>query len=274
MWGVILMTAEFRVLGNVEALVDGTAVDLGHARQRCVLAVLLVEANDIVRTEELICRAWGARLPLRVRETLYSYLSRLRRALGAADDLSLTRRSGGYVLTVDPELVDLHRFRRLVSAAQATSQDEQATVLFERALRLWRGETFLGLDTPWLNGVRNCLRQERFAAELDSADRLLRRGEHARLMTELTPRVAAHPLDERLAGQLMLALYRSGRQADALQRYQLTRVRLAEEFGADPSLPLQELHRQILTNDPALVAPTASPDVTVDVPAHRNVARR
>ncbi len=266
------MVAELRVLGDAEAIVDGTPVDLGHARQRCVFAVLSIEANNVVSTDELIGRAWGARLPSRVRPTLYSYLSRLRRALVAADDVRLTRRAGGYILLVDPDQVDLHLFRRLVGEAQAADRDEQATALFDRALRLWRGPAFHGLDTPWLRGVRTCLCQEHLVAELDSADRLLRLGEDARLVTELTPRLIAHPLNERLVGQLMLALYRSGRQADALQRYQLTRLWLADEFGADPSRPLQELHRRILTNDPALLNAAAPAGATIDLPAARNTA--
>lgn len=268
------MAAEFRLLGDVQATVNGEPVDLGHARQRCVLAVLLIEVNQVVSTDELIFRSWGGRLPARARSTLYSYLSRLRRALSAAADVHLTRRSGGYILLADPDRVDLHRFRRLAGEARAASGDEQAAALFDAALRLWHGPAFRGLDTPWLRGVRTCLSQERLAAGLDSADRLLRLREHAALVTELMARLAEHPLNERLVGQLMLALYRSGRQAEALQRYQATRLRLAEDFGADPSTALRELHRRILTNDPALLHPAVLFDVTAGVPDDEHTARR
>lgn len=250
------MVAEFRVLGAVEMSVDGKSVELGHGRQLCVLAGLLVEADDPVSTDELIWRAWGSRLPRRARDTLYCYLSRLRRALAATDDVDLVRRSGGYVLTFNEAGVDLYRFRRLISEGRAADHDDSAVALFEEAFKLWRGEPFRGLNAPWLNTVRDNLRQELFAAELDNADRRLRRGEDSSLVPELSARAVARPLDERLAGQLMLALYRCGRQADALRHYQVTRLRLAEELGADPSPPLRELHRQILTADAALTVPT------------------
>jgi DNA-binding SARP family transcriptional activator/tetratricopeptide (TPR) repeat protein len=248
------VVTEFGLLGEVEVRVDGRAVDLGHARQRCVLAVLLVEANHTVSADQLLDRVWGDRPPERAHGTLRTYLSRLRQALAPAGPV-ITRRPGGYALTVDEAGIDHHRFRRLVARAAAADRDDDALALLDEALALWRGDAFATLDTVWLGGVRSALDQERLAAELDRADIGLRLGHHARLLPELSSRVADHPLDERLAGQLMLALYRCGRQADALDHYERLRRQLAETLGADPGPDLRELHRRLLTADPAVTGP-------------------
>ncbi|MFI5820410.1 BTAD domain-containing putative transcriptional regulator [Streptomyces rishiriensis] len=254
------MGVEFAVFGSVEARVDGRIVDLGHARQRCVLAVLLVDANQVVSVDQLVDRVWADRLPQRARNTLYGYVSRLRQALAVAQGVDIVRRSGGYVLDVEATAVDLHRFHELVARARAAArnvQDEQAAALFGQALGLWRGPAFAGLDTPWINALRDAVDRERVAAELDHTDVRLRRGHHSGLLGELSARIERHPLDERLAGQFILALYRSGRPADALGQYRRIRLLLAEELGCDPSAPLQLLHQQILTTDPALNVPPA-----------------
>jgi DNA-binding SARP family transcriptional activator len=251
---------EFLLLGDVEARLDGSRVEIGHGRQRCVLAALLIDANQPVPVDRLLDRVWGDRPPDSARGTLYSYLSRLRRILSVVEDLVIRRQPGGYVVTVDPMAVDLHRFHLLTGQARSAG-DDRAAALLEQALGLWRGEAFATLDTPWLNGVRSALNRQRRAAELDRNDLALRRGEHARLLGELAERAAADPLDERLAGQFMLALYRCGRQADALDLFQRVRVSLAEELGAGPGQPLCRLHRHIMTADPAV----AAPGVTVSV---------
>ena len=186
--GVVETVVDFRVLGDVEARVNGQLVDLGHARQRCVLVTLLVEANHAVSADQLVDRLWGERLPPRARDTLYSYLSRLRHALAAVDDVSLLRQSGGYVLTVDPMAVDLHRFRDLVTRARAAQSEDQALSLFEQALGLWQREAFAGLGTVWLDGLRETLERERLAVELDCNDLQLRRGRHAWLLAGLSTR--------------------------------------------------------------------------------------
>ncbi|MBW4722176.1 AfsR/SARP family transcriptional regulator [Saccharothrix obliqua] len=250
------MAVEFRVLGPVEAEVDGRPVDLGHARQRWVLAVLLVAANQWLSADQLLDRAWGDRIPYGGRDSLYGYLSRLRRALRATGEADIVRRSGGYELVVDPDAVDVHRFHRLVADAHATD-DEGAAALLGRALELWRGEPCTGLDTPWIDAVRAELERQRLAAELDHNDLRLRLGRHAGLLTGLAALTTTHPLDERLAGQFMLALYRNGRQADALDHYRRLRARLAEDLGTDPGPDLQRLHQRILAADPALADPAA-----------------
>ncbi|GIJ76403.1 DNA-binding transcriptional activator of the SARP family [Micromonospora phaseoli] len=248
------MVAVFRLLGDVEAFVDGNAVDLGHVRQRCVLAVLLVDANKIVHVDQLLDRVWVNGPPQRAHSALYSYLSRLRRCLSGAEDVDIVRRQGGYLLNVDPMAVDLHRFKELVSRARRTTDDEHALRHFDEAIDLWRGEPFARLDTPWFNILRTELHQARLTAERDRTDIALRRGQHSTLLSELSRGVAEQPLDERLAGQLMLALSRSGRQAEALDRYQRIRHRLADELGVDPGTDLQELHLRILHGDREVAA--------------------
>jgi DNA-binding SARP family transcriptional activator/tetratricopeptide (TPR) repeat protein len=244
---------EFRVLGPVEIGVGERVLDAGHARQRAVLAVLLLDAGRVVPAERLIDRVWGEDPPAAVRNTLYGYVARLRSVITAAgeDGVGLSRRQGGYVLAAEPGRVDLFRFRRLVAIA-AAEDDEQAAALLGEALALWRGPALAGLDSPWLAAMRDTLELERHAAALDLTDVRLRQGEHAALVSELAGQVAAAPADERLIGQLMLALYQSGRQADALRRFEKTRRYLAEELGADPGPGLRELHQRILRADPGL----------------------
>lgn len=266
------MRVDFRLLGDVEVRVGERLVDVGHARQRCVLVALLVEANRPVAPDRLLDRVWADRPPQRARNALAGYLSRLRQALGDADGVRIVHRPGGYVLETDPMAVDLHRFHRLVAQARATDAPAESAVLFDRALDLWHGEAFGSLDTPWLDDVRDALDAERQAAALDRNDVALRAGRHAELLPELFAEAAARPLDERLAGQLMLALYRCGRQADALAVYHAVRRRLVDELGADPSRPLRQLHQQILTGDPALTPPrvpgrAAVPGVPRQLPA-------
>ncbi|WP_207311459.1 AfsR/SARP family transcriptional regulator [Lentzea alba] len=239
---------EFGLLGDVEVRVGGRIVDVGHSRQRCVLVALLVEANRLVPVDVLVDRVWGEQVPHRARNAVAGYVSRLRQVL--PDEVSIVGRQGGYVLTVDPMSVDLHRFAGLVEQARVTP--DEAVKLLNDALGLWRGEPFSTLDTPWLATVRSALEARRFAALLDRNDLALEQGRHTELLAELDATAAAFPLDERLAGQLMLALYRCGRQADALLRYEQVRLRLADELGADPGPELRLLHKKILTGDLAL----------------------
>ncbi|WP_069164683.1 AfsR/SARP family transcriptional regulator [Nocardia altamirensis] len=248
---------EFRLLGGVEAFHDGRPIDIGHARQQCVLAVLLIEVDTVVTVDQLVDRVWGVHVSPRARNTLHTYITRLRRCLAVADgEVKIVRRAGTYRLAVAPLAVDLHRFRHLITQAGG-SDDRQAMALYEQALGLWRGEPFSSLDTPWINSVGAALAAERLSAELQHTDVQLRCGKHANLVAGLTTRAAERPLDERLSGQLMLALYRNGRQADALRHYQQIRRQLADELGADPGPALQRLHQQILTADPALTIPGA-----------------
>lgn len=250
-----------RLLGTVEAEGNGRFLSLGSPRQCAVLVALLVEADRTVPVGELVDRVWGTRPPHRARGTLQSYVSRLRRGL-APSGVDITSEAGGYRCRTPPDTVDLHRFRDLVALAR-TQDDQRAVESYAAAFALWRGEPFHELDTPWLNQVRTSITAERRTAELDHTDRRLRLGHHAHLLPDLAARVAAHPLDERLAGQLMLALYRSGRQADALRTYQNTRALLIGDLGLEPGHDLKELHQRILAAHPGLATAATAPAAAV-----------
>ncbi|MBB5953990.1 DNA-binding SARP family transcriptional activator/tetratricopeptide (TPR) repeat protein [Saccharothrix tamanrassetensis] len=246
------MSVEFRLLGEVSARARGQSIDPGPARQRCVLAALAVDVNRVLSVSELMTRVWGVHPPTRARATLSSYISRLRQVL--ADDAPIVRRSGGYVLLADPGSVDLYRFRDLRARAARTADDRMAERLLAEALDLWRGAALTGLDSDWAADERDRLDRERLDAECDHTDVRLRLGYGEQLVTELAARAAGRPRDERVACQYLLALYRAGRAADALEHYRRVYASLAE-LGTDPGPALRELHRKILDADPALTAP-------------------
>ncbi len=247
------MTVEIRLLGDIELRVDGRVADVGHARQQCVLVALLVDSDRPVSLDQLLFRVWGDHPPQRARDALYSYLSRLRHVLG--DTSMIVRQHSGYRVAIDPLAVDLHLFGHLVQRAHACQDGDTTADLLRQALGLWRGDAFSTLDTPWVNSVRDTVQAQRMAALLDCNDLELASGNHVEVVSQLSTCAQAQGLDERLTGQLMLALYRSGRQADALQTYQRIRLRLADELGADPSPALRALHQRMLTSDRALTAP-------------------
>jgi DNA-binding SARP family transcriptional activator len=220
---------EFRLLGPVEMWHDGRIVDIGHAKQRCVLAVLLMDAGQVVPTATLLDRVWGHSPPDAALNVLYGYVARLRKALTPAG-ASLVRRSGGYLLDVAPERVDVQRFRRLLREADASDPDRQLSIL-DDALALWRGTPCMGAAGPWVARNELCLRA----------------GRHTEVINELLELVAAYPSDERLVGQLMLAMSRAGRSSAALEQYRLVRQRLRDEHGRDPGAPLREIHQRILS---------------------------
>jgi DNA-binding SARP family transcriptional activator len=251
-----MMAAEFRVLGDVQMSVDGHSVDVGPAKQRCVLALLVVNANLVTPTEQLIERVWDEQPPHRARNTLAGYVSRLRAMLTGTGGSSIVRRSPGYVLYCDTGRVDLYEFRRLtMQPADAVVDNLANRRRLESALRLWRGEPFADVESAWLNKLREALHREYLAADLDLVDIRMRAGEHSALLPALMTRVAEHPWDERAIGQLMLALYRSGRQADALRLYQDTRTAFVSELGLEPGIDLCRLHQSILLANPALSTP-------------------
>ncbi|NUT45824.1 MAG: transcriptional regulator, SARP family protein [Saccharothrix sp.] len=244
------------VLGGLELWLDDSPQPVGPAKQRSVLAVLATEADRVVPVDSLVDRVWGDRPPDTVGSVLRVYLSRLRRALEPTG-ITIGRRNGGYTLATAADTVDVHRFHRLLDRARAAPEPRQALSLVEEALALWRGEPLSELDTAWARALRERLRGERAAAEADRIDWALACGMHHRVLPELAARAEDEPLDERVAEQVMLALYRAGRQADALTHYQQTRQRLVDDLGAEPGPALQELHQRILAADPAL-APTGT----------------
>ncbi len=261
------MAVEFRLLGDVDASVDGRAVDMGHARQRSVLAVLLVEVGRVVTIDQLIDRVWSDRPPHRARNALSGYLSRLRGRL-AGVDAQIVRGPVGFSLSTDPLSIDLHRFRHLVAGARSAAGPADAAAQYEEALGLWSGEPFPTATTPWFHSLRESLLAERMAAVLDRNDAALRAGRHGDLLAELAVAVRDNPLDERLAGQLMLAQFRSGRQADALETYRRTRTELRDELGTDPGVALRQVHQQILEGggDDDRSAVEAAPSAAVSRP--------
>ena len=247
------MTMEFCLLGGIEVHDGDRLVDVGHARQQCVLAALLFDANRVVPIGQLVERVWGGRrLPASPAGALQTYISLLRRSVATDGKVAIVWEAAGYKIVVDVEDVDLHRFRRLADMGRAVGGDDERAALFEEALGLWRGEPFAGLDTPWMSSMRATLAMQRLAVQQDLIDVQLRRGRHTTIVADLAGLVARHPFDERLAGQYMAALYGSGRQAEALACYQQVRRQLADELGSDPGLPLQRLHQRILNGDPAL----------------------
>ena len=256
---------EFQVLGPVEVRASGHRVEVGHAMQRSVLAVLLLERGRVVPTERLIDRVWGDEPPASVRNVLYGYIGKLRAALAGTDGASTTlaRRAGGYQLEADEDHIDLYRFRRQVAAAAAAPDDASRADCLRAALAEWQGQALAGVDSAWLRTMRDTLELQRLAAVIDLNDVLLRQGQHGSLIGDLTEQAASYPGDERIARQLMLALYRSGRQSDALRWFEQTRRKLSEEFGADPGAELTSLHQQILRRDEALGLPAPAAPVAV-----------
>ncbi|ADD40610.1 transcriptional regulator, SARP family [Stackebrandtia nassauensis DSM 44728] len=218
-----------------------------------MLAILAARVGAVVSIAHLTEQLWRDDPPQRARATLYSYLSRLRKIF-AATAVSIRRRSGGYLLEADPLTVDVNRFRELVSRAR----DGGDLADWDAAMALWRGEPFAELDVPELDNLRTTLDAEHFAAVLDRNDALLRRGEHTRALPELHELAERSPWDERLAGQLMLALYRCGRPSEALDHYRRLSTRLITERGVEPGPELSALHREILNDAPSLRA--SSPD--------------
>ncbi len=243
--------AWFMLLGPVVAYSDRQDVDLGRPKQRCVLAALLISANQPVPTATLISRAWGDDPPITVRNALYTYIAQLRAVLSPFGT-RLVKKSSGYVMEADPENIDLHRFRRLTESARRGKSDVAAADLLNEAVRLCVGVPFGDLHTPWIDGMRAGLLAECRSALLQRNEVLLRLGLNSEILAELREATAASPLDESLARQLMVALYRSGQQAAALRHYHTVREILAGELGVDPGTELQALYQQVLRGESAL----------------------
>ncbi|MEU0536210.1 AfsR/SARP family transcriptional regulator [Amycolatopsis tolypomycina] len=257
-----------RLLGEVGACVDGVRVDLGHPKQLCVLAALGVERGRVVPVERLVERVWGRTAPRRGLETVYSYLSRLRRALDPIEGVAIVRRPGGYALTADtaPAVVDLYRFQDLRAQAGADTDDERVAARLSEALALWGGRPLTGPAGEWVDAERERLENERLVAQLELTETRLRLGQGSRLVAELADLAVAHPYDEQIARHYMAALHQAGRTSDALAHYREIRARLAEELGIDPAAPLEHLHRQILAADPSAAATASAPPVPRQLP--------
>jgi DNA-binding SARP family transcriptional activator/ABC-type branched-subunit amino acid transport system substrate-binding protein len=237
----------FGILGPLEVWEDGMDVQLDAGRQRALLALLLLHANELVATDRLIDDLWSGEQPATANKVVQNYVSRLRRVLG---DERLLTRSGGYVLRV--EETDAGEFEHAVESARGQSAAEAARTL-RVALELWRGRPLVDVEyEPWAQPEIRRLEELRLSAIEDRIDAELELGRHTLLVPELEALVAEHPLRERLRGQLMLALYRSGRQAEALAAYGSARRLLVDELGIEPDPALRDLQRRILHQDPGL----------------------
>ncbi|MEV0631725.1 AfsR/SARP family transcriptional regulator [Nonomuraea wenchangensis] len=250
-------TVKFRLLGHMHATSgDGEEVELGPAKQRSVLAMLLSDVGEVVLADQLVDGLWGAAPPPGARGTLYSYVARLRRALHA-HGVELRRHTGGYVLQVEQEQVDLHRFLRLVDEAQAVHEGPRAAALLHEALSLCRRELLVGLPGPWAAGTRTRLEQVRVAAALRYHEIQLAAGRAEEIVARIYELAMAHPLDERLAAQLMTALYQCGRQAEAVQVYEAVKENLGSRLGVAPGPDLRGVLLRVLP-DRHPAAPAAS----------------
>jgi DNA-binding SARP family transcriptional activator len=264
----------FAVLGPLEVRRAGELVALGGPKQRAVLAILLLEANRVVPADRIADLVWGEDQPDSVQGTLQVYVSNLRRALRGDADAEgesgpLLSRRPGYLLEVDDEASDHLQVAQLLAAARQSKAagDRAAAVhLLRLALQQWRGPALSDLRdrpaiaalTATLDRQRSLIRQECFESELEL-------GRHRELIPELTDALTEDRHDERLAGLLMLALYRSGRQAEALATYRSTATSLVDELGIDPGAELRALEEAVLRQDPGLelMPPDADPGVTI-----------
>ena len=246
---------EFRILGPIEAEDNELKLDLGGLRERALLARLLLSANRVVSADRLADDLWSGSPPPHSMATLRVYISRLRRALGARAGVLVTQ-APGYRLNVTGDELDAVRFESLVRSAEAdltAGQAQAAAGMLRAALGLWRGPALSDVaDLAFAQADAGRLEEARLAALESRVDADLACGWHASLVAELDGLSSAHPLRERLTGQRILALYRCGRQAEALTAYATLRDRLAEELGIDPTPDLQRLHERILRQDPRL----------------------
>jgi len=246
----------FGVLGPIEVWADSRPVPLGGPKQRALLAFLLLHANEAVSRDRLIDAVWGESPPPSASESLDAYLYRLRKLVGRD---RLVRRGSGYLLSVQAGELDADRFELLVSGARqavGTGDNRGAARMLTEALALWRGPALAdALYEPFADAPARRLEEQRLDALESRAEAELELGHAAALVPELEQLVADHPLRERLVAALMLALYRTGRQADALAAFQAARGRLVEELGLEPGPEACELQQRILQQDPALAAP-------------------
>jgi predicted ATPase/DNA-binding SARP family transcriptional activator len=240
---------DFQILGPFQALVDGRPVSLRAAKPRALLAILLLHASESVSADRLIADLWAGRPPATAAKTLQTYVSQLRKALG---DRTIVTGPAGYLLDVERDGLDSHRFERLLVEARG-AEPVVVSDRLQEALALWRGPALVDFAfEPWAQPEIGRLEELRLEAVQDRVEADLALGGSAELVAELEALVAEYPLRERLRGQLMLALYRSGRQADALAAYRAARETLVGELGIEPALALRRLERRILDQDPEL----------------------
>jgi predicted ATPase/DNA-binding SARP family transcriptional activator len=273
------------VLGPVEAWVDGRRVALGGQRPRALLAVLALMRGRVVTSERLIDELWGEDPPARARDSLQMHVSRLRKALTEAggDADRLVSHAGGYVLELGPGARDVDRWEAALGRARrarAAGQLQAARMAIEEALGVWRGAPLGGASAHGLlDGERARLEEERLAATIEGIELDLKLGRHGELLGQLEALVIAQPFKERLVQLQMVALYRCGRQADALAAFHAARARFVEELGIEPGQPLRELHEDVLRHadtldaEPTPARPGARGERRLPVPPNRTIGR-
>jgi len=265
---------DFRILGPLEVRDGGRAIPLAGGRQRALLALLILNANERVSRDRLVEELWGQTAPATARKVVQNHVSHLRRALG---DGTLVTQGSGYLLRLEPGSLDLDRFEQLLADGRHAldhGDPQQAAELLREALALWRGPPLadLGFES-FAQGEIARLEERRVFAIEERIEADLELGRHSDLVAELESLVSKHPLRERLRGQLMIALYRSGRQSEALTAYQEARQTLVGELGIEPGRPLRDLHQKILNQDPSLdLAPGV--ESPVETPRGAFVGRR
>jgi DNA-binding SARP family transcriptional activator len=241
---------DFRILGPLEVVGEHGPLRLGGPKQRATLAILLLNANRVVSVDRLADDLYSGAAPVTAVTQVQRQISELRKALG--DEAIIETRSPGYVIRLEPGRLDLDRFERLADDA-GREEPRLAAELLGKALELWRGEPLADLAyESFAQPAIERLDEIRLAALQRRIDAELALGQHEKVVAELEQLVAENPLHERFRAQLMLALYRAGRQADALEVYRRTRERLVEEFGIEPTAALRALERRILAQDPSL----------------------
>ena len=273
---------DFRILGPLEVTDEGREPVIASGKQQALLAILLLHANKVVSSDRLIDELWGEQPPASAPKSLQVYVSRLRRTLDGdrgdrADSVVITR-GGGYLVRVGPGQLDSERFERLAEEGRRALADdpERGAELLRAALALWRGaaladfafESFALPEIGRLEELRLVALEDRIEADLA-------RGQHAELVGELEALAAGHPLRERMRRQLVLALYRAGRQAEALDAYRAARAMLMDELGLEPTPELRQLEQALLTHDAALQAPAprAARPSGLPAPATRTIGR-
>lgn len=250
---------EFRILGSLELAAGSRRLDLGGTRQQIVVATLLLSANRVVTMDRLLEAIYGEDLPPTCRAQAQISISALRRVFAPhSSEAIISTHTHGYVIKVEEGQLDAERFEQLVAAARAardSGQLDRAVASYRDALRLWRGPAFDGIESQLIRAAASRLDELRITTNEDRLQLELYLGRHHELIGEFTGLIEEFPLRERLRGQLMLALYRCDRTAEALQVYQQARQTMIDELGIEPSDRLQQLEHAILTSDPALDPP-------------------
>ncbi|MFC6080474.1 AfsR/SARP family transcriptional regulator [Sphaerisporangium aureirubrum] len=243
----------FRLLGPLEIEAEGDTVELPSYRQRAVLAAMLLDANSVVAVDRLVEAVWEDDPPPTAHKQIQMCVSQLRRLFESlGHDTLIHTRPGGYQLSLDDESVDFHRFERLRDRARGAAHDErtgEAARVFQQALQAWRGSALAGFHSRFLQSRGTWLDELRWSTYEEYVELRLRTGHASELVGELTVAVADQPTRERLSAYLILALYQSGRRADALETYLATREVLVSLLGIEPGHGLRRLHAAVLADD-------------------------